>query len=153
MKRGKSSQSLTGTLNIRRLRPDACLPNALEQSAASIELRWDCHRSPHEPADGPASGDAGPPADGVSVYRVTWSTDGSPCPSGTFADQEKPASIWLTLRETPVAGRLNCCHLARPDVLSRRAIARFSYSRNAGWVSDGWSEMIAGAVVSDVQER
>src|SRR5215203_2225127 len=67
MKRGKSSQSLTGTLDIRRLRPDDCLPNALEQSAASIELRWDCHRSPHESADGPASGDAGPPADGVSV--------------------------------------------------------------------------------------
>jgi hypothetical protein len=64
---GDASQSLTGTLNIRRLRPDACLPNALEQSAASIELRWDCHRSPHESADGPASGDAGPPADGVSV--------------------------------------------------------------------------------------
>jgi len=67
MKRSKSSQSLTGTLDIRRLRPDDCLPNALEQSAASIELRWDCHRSPHESADGPASGDAGPPADGVSV--------------------------------------------------------------------------------------
>ena len=28
--------------------PSRCfLPNALEQSAASIELRWDCHRSPH----------------------------------------------------------------------------------------------------------
>src|SRR5215217_7882907 len=65
MKRSKSSQSLTGTLDIRRLRPDACLPNALEQSAACIELRWDCHRSPHESADGP--GDAGPPAGGVSV--------------------------------------------------------------------------------------
>src|SRR5215203_2096995 len=66
MKRGKSSQSLTGTLDIRRLRPDACLPNALEQSAASIELLGGIAIG-RLTTDGPASGDAGPPADGVSV--------------------------------------------------------------------------------------
>ena len=43
------------------------LRNVAKPAAASIELRWDCHRSPPESADGPASGDAGPPADGVSV--------------------------------------------------------------------------------------
>ena len=70
----KRALKASPALYIRRLRPDACLPNALEQSAASSSFGGIRHRSPHESTDGPASGDAGPPADGVSVVSRDLST-------------------------------------------------------------------------------
>src|SRR3954468_19539566 len=110
MARSEASQSLTGAFDIRRLRADACLPNALEQSAAFIELRWECHRSPHEPTDGPAS--AGPPADGVSVVSLDLVHGPTLLVVRHFRLTRKTgASICLRLHEMPVAGILNCCHL------------------------------------------
>ena len=55
--------------------PSRCLLAQCPRTERSVlELRWDCHRSPHESTDGPASGDAGPPADGVSVVSRDLST-------------------------------------------------------------------------------